>query len=93
MDINLSNDEALALAQFVKCLTWRDMRECAVETNKCESIGFQTRAITTRTRGRIGTAIYGSGSEHNSPAIISIPRHIHPVPVSGLTGQGHITTQ
>lgn len=34
-DAQLSHEEALALAQLVKRLTWTDMRGCAVDDNEC----------------------------------------------------------
>jgi hypothetical protein len=40
IDIGLPAPEALALAQFVKRVTWSEMRSCAVDEAEC----YQNRA-------------------------------------------------
>lgn len=46
VEFDLSDDLALALAQFCKRLTWRDMRSCAVDDDECREIRAAIEKLT-----------------------------------------------
>jgi hypothetical protein len=52
MDLELSDEEALALAQFVKRVTWSALRECAVDEPEC----YQIRAAIDKLRNALAEA-------------------------------------
>lgn len=52
MDLELSEEEALALAQFAKRVTWSAMRECAVDEPEC----YQIRAAIDKLRSALAEA-------------------------------------
>jgi hypothetical protein len=52
MDLELSEEEALALAQFVKRVTWSALRECAVDEPEC----YQIRAAIDKLRNALAEA-------------------------------------
>lgn len=39
LKVDLTEDQALALAQFVKRVTWSDFRQCAVDDDEAYLIG------------------------------------------------------
>ena len=39
VELNLSDEQAMALAQFVKRVTWSDFRACAVDDDEAYMIG------------------------------------------------------
>ena len=54
IDLQLPNNEALALAQFVKRVTWNAMRECAVDEGEC----YEIRAAIDKLRRALVDAGY-----------------------------------
>lgn len=53
-DAQLSHEEALALAQLVKRLSWSEMRGCAVDDNEC----YVIRAAVGKLQDALGRAGY-----------------------------------
>jgi hypothetical protein len=54
IDVDLPPAEALALAQFVKRVTWSAMRECAVDEAEC----FEIRAAIDKVQRALADADY-----------------------------------
>jgi hypothetical protein len=54
IDIELPPAEALALAQFVKRVTWTEMRACAVD----DAEGYQIRAAIDKLQRALADADY-----------------------------------
>jgi hypothetical protein len=54
INVELPPAEALALAQFVKRLTWTAMRECAVDEAEC----YEIRAAIDKVRRALSDADY-----------------------------------
>ena len=52
--LDLPDEEAQALAQFVKRVTWSAMRECAVDNDEC----YQIRAAIEKLRRSLAEAGY-----------------------------------
>ena len=45
VELELSEDEAWALAEFVKRVTWSEMRACAVDDDEAYMIRFAVLAV------------------------------------------------
>jgi hypothetical protein len=54
IDVELPDAEALALAQFVKRVTWSAMRECAVDDAEC----YEIRAAIDKLQRALAAADY-----------------------------------
>jgi hypothetical protein len=54
VDVELPPAEALALAQFVKRVTWEAMRECSVDEAEC----YEIRAAIDKVRSALAEANY-----------------------------------
>ncbi len=52
--LDLPDEEALALAQFVKRVTWSEMRACAVDEAEC----YQIRAAIDKLQRALADADY-----------------------------------
>ena len=52
--LDLQDAESLALAQFVKRVTWSAMRECAVDDDEC----YQLRTAIDKLRSALAEAGY-----------------------------------
>ena len=55
IEVQLPPAEALALAQFVKRVTWSEMRSCAMDEAEC----YQIRAAIDKVQRALADADYG----------------------------------